>query len=300
MNHKTMAAVSVTLAATASHALTDAKADARISDGYNLTQYDTGFGTRSLKGDVGNAAVTIGQDANLPYIAFAASTSRTTDSNPNVSASLSYSWEITTLDGKPTNDLVPVTISSSGWFSYSYDMVPKVSGVYNLAPNYMTIGMSASFNTYVGGPLDQHALGMTMGALNWGVERVPVPSGAQTKYEYKVEVDAGFNQSFSVMARPNYENTVVMQAYAAQYTYWPNYPAEYAQELWAYSAYIDPVITVDPAYADRYAVMVSAIPNVPLPVPEPDAWLLFMAGAALLGSLKGRVSRRAPRSARAR
>lgn len=196
---------------------------------------------------------------------------------------MNYFWTIKALDGQPADELVPITLHSSGNFHTMYGMLPSVTGVYNLAPNYLTLGIAASFNTWAaynpitGSSIDQRSLGLTMGGLNWGTDRVEVPSGGQTQYEYKVMVDASFDQSFNLMARPGYENSITMQAGGFLYTNWPNYPASYATELWSFHAYIDPIITIDPAFADRYVLQVSDIPYV-AQVPEPaTGWLLSAA-----------------------
>jgi hypothetical protein len=53
------------------------------------------------------------------------------------------------------------------------------------------------------------------------------------------------------------------------------------------SGYIDPVITIDPAYAGRFSVVQSDIPLVA--VPEASTWALLLAG---LGGVAGVVRRR--------
>jgi PEP-CTERM motif len=50
---------------------------------------------------------------------------------------------------------------------------------------------------------------------------------------------------------------------------------------WA-SAYVDPVFTIDPAYASQFTLV--GIPQEATAVPEPSAWALMIAGFAMLGS----------------
>ncbi len=56
---------------------------------------------------------------------------------------------------------------------------------------------------------------------------------------------------------------------------------DYITEYYTINGYIDPIITIDPAYSSNYTLEVSNIPFAPVPVPG-AVWLF---GSGLLGLL---------------
>ena len=55
---------------------------------------------------------------------------------------------------------------------------------------------------------------------------------------------------------------------------------------WSMSGYLDPVITIDPAYAGSFSLVQSAIPMAP--VPEASTWAMLLAGLSLLACVARR------------
>lgn len=275
-------------ASVATNALPDAVGFSSIAlgDSQNLYLQNYGFGQTSIFNETGGKVRTIiGADGNgTPFVEMGAVTSYTKEYYPSVStASLSYNWKITGESNTP----VLVHITTSGWISGQYGFTPDKWDTYNLYPNYMNIAVSAYFGTYVAGPsgYDQRTYGLqTGGNFNWGVTRVnPTENFTQQNGGNSV-VDAKFTKTFDLWALPNLTNYITLQA--AEFLYSYNYfNQQYAHEFYSLGGYIDPVITIDEAYAEKYTLQTSYIPSA---VPEPTNIAMVLAGLLLIGLVSRR------------
>lgn len=262
------------------------------------------FGASALAADFrGNGAsgsTWIGADAlDVPFVAIAGGADGQASSQ--VSASLYYRWSIVGT-GAP-GEAVPVTITTLGHVrgAVSADALrPDVRVDANM--NGFNLLATTSFTTALAdGTSDRRQYG-----VQTGIGSIPQPAGILLARF----VDAGqsrpggsdaefgqasFSQTFSLMVRPNETNLIYMGASGSfgNYIYSETLSAQLhsivptASARWKFSAFVDPVITIDPAYAGRFSLAQSAIPMVP--VPEASTWGLMLAG---LGVVVGAARRR--------
>jgi hypothetical protein len=258
----------------------------------NSTTYsrDYEFGSASLGAGSSLSTRAIGADATgAPFIQISASTDKTFDSTPSADATLTYSWKITT-DNPDDRSPVLVHFHTAGWINSEYGFTPYLKDNYNLNRNYTTLGISAYFGTTTQTVYDQRVYGLQIGALNWGVESVAeLPSDFGQQNGGTSHAHGSFSESFDILAVANVQNTIILTA-AASYSIndYHNFTQQYSQEHYALNAFIDPIITIDSAYSDRYRIEASTIPTVS--VPEPEAGLLLVAGLSLI-ALTRRVSK---------
>lgn len=274
----------VNFLATPTHAaVQNASVSSTVSsyDGRYLSDTNHEFGTHSLYRQ-GLATTTIGADASgTPFISFEATTPNS-DYSPGVGARLDYNWKISSNNG--STDRVLVHISTTGWIDSSYVFTADQPGVYNFnGLNRVDMGVRAVFatNSYLGNSLygDERSYGLvTGGAFNWGVPGVRPVTSFTERVGGTSTVHGEFDQTFDIWVRPNTVNFIRMEAAAGLYD---QYYAikQYGKEEYSFKGYIDPVITIDPAYSGNYTLEVSNIPFAPVPVPA-AAWLF---GTGLLG-----------------
>ncbi len=261
-----------------------------------FSRYDAeDFGTHSSTHQ--NAVTTtIGSNAaGVPFVQFSVSTPDT-ENTPNSYAQLNYSWKVSSNNG--SSDRVLVHISTAGWLDYVYGLTPD-DNFYNLPLDrpysYPGASVTAVFstNSYIDSPFttllnyDQRAyelgFGGNYGGFTWGGIGTNITSDKTNHFSIENGGEASghgqFSQSFDIWVRPNTENSISIGGGAGriQNHNYDNYITEY----FTINGYIDPIITIDPAYSSNYTLEVSQIPFAPVPVPG-AVWLF---GSGLLGLL---------------
>lgn len=286
---KTLAVLLMTVA-TAAMADT-AVPGARFSSVAILTgpnyQYSESFaaGTNAVGRSDGSASVTMGANAQLvPFIAFNATSADRAMGSAYVAGNLGYEWSIagTAADG----ELIPVTITTLGHYAGQVTATALRADVkVGASVNWMGIGISSRFDTWGAAGLDTLTYGVTSGNLNWGVTRVLFDDTAQSAPGGTVTAtgEAAFSTTFTVLVRPNIRNAIDMQVYGAEGNY--SLASSDADYSWAFDGYIDPVITIDAAFADRFSLVQSSIPIVAVPVSEASTLAMMFAGLGMLGCL---------------
>jgi hypothetical protein len=273
-------------------AVKDATAYSRISPYLsNLTDTSTQntFGTNSYSA-VSEAVITVeGNASGSPFIQFQASTPQTSASDINTAANLQYFWEVAGVN----NALVLVHISTSGWIKSDYSYVPYQLNTYNLTPNTPNIGISANFVTATNAlsGFDNRNYGLvTGGNFNWGVPRVQPIGNFTQRNGGSSHLYSEFSETFDLWVRPNVENTISLQAQSFLYQD-SSFTRTYAKEAFEFSGFIDPVITIDAAWAVEhpgYSISVSPGVGNTVPVPEAETYAMMLAGLGLVGFMAKR------------
>ncbi len=98
--------------------------------------------------------------------------------------------------------------------------------------------------------------------------------------------EASFSETPMLMVYPNVANRIVMQVSGGVAN--GLYNSDDPVYSWSMNGYLDPVITIDPAYASRFSLVQSDIPMVP--VPEMSTWLLMLVGLCAMAGLVRRRS----------
>ena len=243
-----------------------------LSSGNSVFYND--FGVHNILGpldDSGNT-ITIGADPD-PYIKMQGTTvwddNNLIEYQPTSAvAFLRYYWKITSNDG--STEPVPVHISTSGevhsWVFTKANQDPITDNYYNITPDRMNIGVNVRFSNLPGETFGVHTglssifMGGDMGITEWGVWGTN-PDGSGQAISYFERGTGEFSENLDVLATPDYLNSIDMQT---EMTWIPNNCTGcfYSETGYSFMAYIDPVITIDPAYADRYTLEVSYIPSV--------------------------------------
>ncbi|MDP3085133.1 MAG: PEP-CTERM sorting domain-containing protein [Rubrivivax sp.] len=242
------------------------------------------FGTHqaSYGGALARASATVGaNEAVVPFIAYSASASGR--SFALATAQLDYYWSVTgtAVDG----ELIPVTITTLGnvWGQVTARATLPEQQV-EAAASWLWSTVSTSIETWSGadGRAEQRGFGASLGSGNTDTTRRSSPGGSVTSNE-----SASFSETFSILLRPNASNRVVMDIYGSPRNS-DLYNATSVSYSWALGGYIDPIITIDPAFADRFSVVQSSIPTVAMPVPETSTLFMMLGGLGLLGWLAAR------------
>lgn len=249
------------------------------------------FGSTEVVGQGGYVRSAIGLDGGgTPVIQLHATTASTKYSNPSGSASLAYYWEIVGAGNSP----VLAHISTAGFLKFDYGFIPNQLDRYNLYPNTINAGVVATFYTNTNSPSggDQRSYGLQSGGnLNWGVERVEPLSNFTSQNGGNSLLDVSFTTQFDLWVTPNTVNQINMSSIAFLYEN-TGFVKEYATEHFSITGFIDPVITIDPAYASAYSFSMSAMPSISA-VPEPSVLVLFLTGIGLISWRHS--SRRSPK-----
>jgi hypothetical protein len=254
-----------------------------VLDGRVEVNADT-FGTHqaSYGGGLARAGTTVGaNEAGVPFIAFNASASGR--SFALATAQLDYYWSVS---GAATQgELVPVTITTLGsvWGQVTARAMQANHQV-DASADWLNSNVSTSLWTWsVGGRQDQRGYGVNLGK-DAGTIR-SAPGGSVTSSD-----SASFSETFTVLVNPNAGNRIVMDIYGG-----PSnsdlYNASDVAYSWALGGYIDPIITIDAAFADRFSVVQSSIPIMAVPVPEASTLALMLAGLGLVASIARRHSK---------
>lgn len=255
-----------------------------VLEGRDQVVADT-FGSRqaSYGGGLARARSTIGADqAGTPFIAYSASASGR--SFALASAQLDYYWSVS--GDAAAGELIPVTITTLGsvWGQVTARALQANHQV-DASAAWLRSSVSTTLETWsVGGRAEYRTFGASLG--NGGATR-SAPGGSVTSSDSE-----SFSETFTVMVHPNAGNRVVMDIYGA-----PGesdlYNSTSVDFSWALGGYIDPIITIDAAFADRFSVVQSSIPTVAVPVPEASTLAMALGGLGLLGCLA--VRRRSAR-----
>ena len=231
-----------------------------------------GFHQAVAAGGQARASLSLGADGTgVPFIAFSAAASGR--SFADVYGSLVYQWVVQGAPG--SSELVPVTITSLGNIrgqvtgqSLRADVRAGVSA------NWLSMGISNTFTT--GG--FERTYGLESGNVNFGATNVVFTDPALSAPGGSVTATgaASFSETFTLMVYPNATNQILMRVRGASAVASDDH---YAYS-WTINGYLDPVITIDPAYASRFSVLQSDIPMVP--VPEASTVGMMFAGLASL------------------
>jgi hypothetical protein len=233
-------------------------------------------------GGQARANLSLGADgAGTPFIAFSAAASGR--SWADLTGSLVYHWVV---EGAPgSSDLVPVTITSLGNIRAQVTARSLRANVrVGVSANWLGMGISNTFETWsTGGRQDIRTYGMESGNRNMGVTNVVFADPALSAPGGSVTAtgEASFSETFTLMVYPNAANRIVMQVSGGVAN--GLYNSDDPLYSWSMNGYLDPVITIDPAYASRFSVLQSDIPMVP--VPEASAWAMLLAGLCLVAGV---------------
>lgn len=118
-------------------------------------------------------------------------------------------------------------------------------------------------------------LGMSVPYADFVGAVLSAPGGSVT-----ASGSGSFSETFSALVMPNLFHTIIMEAHGTPLNSSLYNDAGYS---WALGGYIDPIITIDPAFADRFSVVQSSIPIVAVPVPEASTLAMLLGGLGLLG-----------------
>lgn len=241
---------------------------------------DFGAHTAVHAGGQARASVRLGADsAGVPFIAYSASASG--QSFADLTGQVFYNWAVegAAADG----ELVPVTITTMGWFRGQVTAQALQADVQvGASVNFLGMGISNQFQTSVDGGLDFRTHGLTAGNRNMGVTAVvfddpalSLPGGSVT-----AQGEASFSETFSLWVHPNLPNSITMAVSGGTGNSALYNDIDSVRYSWQMSGYIDPIIRIDPAYAARFSVARSSMPM--LPVPEASTWAMLLAGLGLL------------------
>lgn len=153
----------------------------------------------------------------------------------------------------------------------------------------MRAGAVASFRTYTEAGEQTQSYGVTTQGYNYGVTRVEPVSDPSAIYNFSFY--GAFDVTFDLWVEADRVNLItlrtmnllVLDQYASATGY--NYDGQPAGQERAFTtAFVDPVITIDEAFADRYQLVQAFIPALDThAVPEPGTLaLVFGAGVAAL------------------
>lgn len=246
----------------------------------------TGTGINSTPYIYAHGASLFGSDGILPLY-----------QPTGVGGSVNYNWTITQIDGGASSELVPVHIHTHGHYSSSvFTSITDADREGYLEANGRPLihapdsRINSSLSVQLVGNGYNECYGV--GSLGGGCTE-----GRDTSYESwqrdddsNGTVDAtffastgSFSKDFDFLVQPgllNYVSMGVNTWYQAGGPYHIYNLGNVTMDL-----FVDPIITIDPAYADRYAVEVSYIPYVPMPVPEPESYLLLLAGLGVIAAV---------------
>jgi len=245
------------------------------------------FGTHRAvySGGQAQASVSLGANSDsIPFIAFSAGASGR--SFADLSGQLIYYWVVQGAPG--SSELVPVTITSLGRISAQVTaqaVDPNLRA--NASANWLGMLASNTFETWsTGGRQDVRTYGVNSGnrsgpnPVSFTDPGPSAPGGSVT-----ASGEASFSKTFTMMVYPNVANRIVMQVSAGvgNSTLYNSSDPVFS---WNLSGYLDPVITIDPSYVDRFSVLQSDIPMVP--VPEPTTLATLLVGLGVLASMRRR------------
>lgn len=188
----------------------------------------------------------------MPFIAFNATSANTATASPNLKGNLGHEWSITgtAVDG----ELIPVTITTLGHFAGQITATSlRADRRVGASANWLGIGISSRFDTWGAAGLDTQTYGVSSGNVNMGVTRVSFDDPGLSAIGGTVTAsgEAAFSKTFTVLVRPNVRNAIGMFVLGGEGN--TSLASSDVQYSWALGGYIDPVITIDSAYAARFS-----------------------------------------------
>lgn len=282
------AAVVVDVEVPAATASTSVLAASSLSLADRAEIFDQAFGAHQVTaaGGQARASVTLGANGDyLPFIAFSAAASGR--SFADLSGQLVYHWVVQGAPG--STDLVPVTITSLGHIRAQVTaQAVRADMQAGASANWVGMLVSNTFETWsTDGRQDIRTYGVNSGnragpqPIGFDDPDLSAPGGSVT-----ATGEASFAETFTLMVYPNAANRIVMQVSGGVAN--GLYNSDDPLYSWAIRGYLDPVITIDAAYAGDFSVVQSAIPMVP--VPEASTWALMLAGLGLVAGVARRRS----------
>jgi hypothetical protein len=266
-----------------------------VGPGWQATEIRS-FGAQRAAdaGGLASAALAVGADADgVPFISFSAAAGSRVDARAR--GTLRYGWSIA---GTSTSaDLVPVTITTLGHFSGSITaQALKTDRRVEVSANWLSMLTKSTFDTAVAdGRRNMRTEGVGTGGFYQSVPttvRAVDPERSAPGGSVSASLSGSFFQTFTLLVKPNELNTVVMEVdggLGGLFGYLPSafhYEPDSARYNWQLSGYIDPVITIDAAYASRFSVVQSDIPMVL--VPEVSSWVMLLAGLGAMAFVSRR------------
>lgn len=204
-----------------------------------------------------------------------------------VAVSIQYEWKVTSKDG--SSDRVPVHVHTEGSVSSHYnwkafETAPFSDSYYNVEHGNVSAGVRVYF-------VNENSPAGMYGVYTGNYSPHRVEDYASTEIveisSFTGQVKSGsttgfgnFTEDLDFRVTPGKSNAIYLQATFE--IVGPSVNPRYGMQWHDFDAFIDPIITIDPAYADRYTLEVSYIPYVPLPVPEPESYLLLLAGLGVI------------------
>lgn len=207
-----------------------------------------------------------------------------------------YNWKVVRIDGGASSEVVPVHISIHGHYSKSVSTsitdVDRELFLEEGRPLVHAPDSRVNGSIYVqligAGYNECYGAGDVGSSCINGDNSYQLMSndGGDGTIDTRIYTSTGsFSHELDYSIYSGLSNTVIMDASAR---YAPGAPYLYNLGSVTMDLFVDPIITIDPAYADRYAVEVSYIPYVPMPVPEPESYLLLLAGLGVIAAVRRR------------
>lgn len=253
------------------------------SAGPVVTHSFGGYGNTTVVNGAAVEQTVIGANGSaVPYLTVSSTSNDVNAGSGSAIAQLQYSWGL--IGTAAVGEYVPVTITTSGYIqtNYGFEAYPQYQG-YNLIASYARAAMVSTFDTTTDQGRDLRSYGLGTGGIYFGGTYVTWPVIAQGS-SGSSSVDRYFEETFTLLVAPNVDNRIFMYAQADIYVN-SSSTSRYALEWYNSTAYIDPIIQIDPQFSSRFSLVQSAIPIFPVSnnVPEPSSIALLLAALGILG-----------------